>query len=91
MHSWNTFGARMNCKQTWIHKTHHSPNLGEATTFPLIVFFMHGHGAYIQMSVFPRTPKLGISQILEIKIFATLETHNFLWRPSIKVRFKEKL
>jgi hypothetical protein len=34
------------------------PGLGEATTFPLIVFFVHGHEASIQMSFCPRTPKL---------------------------------
>jgi len=41
--------------QTRTHKTHHGPNLGEATTF-LIIFFMFGHGAYIQMSFCPRIP-----------------------------------
>jgi hypothetical protein len=25
-------------------------NLGETTTFPLIVYFVHGHGTIIQMS-----------------------------------------
>jgi hypothetical protein len=34
MHSWNTFGARTSHGQPWIHKTHHGPDLGEATTFP---------------------------------------------------------
>ncbi len=36
--SWNIFGARTSHGQTRIHKTHHNSNLGEATTFPLIVF-----------------------------------------------------
>ncbi len=56
MHSCNTFGAQTNQEQTWTHKTHHNPNLGEATTFPLIVFFMLGH-ACTQMSFCPGTPK----------------------------------
>jgi len=42
--SWSTFGAWMNHEQTWIHKTHHDPDLEEATTFPFIVFFVLGHG-----------------------------------------------
>jgi len=32
------FGARTNHGQTRTHKTHHGPDLGEATTFPLIVY-----------------------------------------------------
>jgi hypothetical protein len=40
VHSWNTFGAWTNHEQTRIHKNHHGPNLGEATTFPFIIFFV---------------------------------------------------
>jgi hypothetical protein len=54
----NTFGAHMNHEQTRTHKTHHGLNLGEATTFPLIIFFVHGHEASTQMSFCPKTPKL---------------------------------
>jgi hypothetical protein len=50
MHSWNTFGARTKHRQTRIHKTHHSPNLREATTFPLIIYFVPNHGISIQMA-----------------------------------------
>ncbi len=45
MRSWSTFGAQTSHEQTWTHKTHHSLDLGEVTTFPLIVFFLLGHGA----------------------------------------------
>jgi len=31
--------------------------LGEATTFPLIVYFATLHGGYIQMVIFPETPE----------------------------------
>ncbi len=55
MHSWSTFGAKTNHRQTRTHKTHHDPNLGEATTFPLIIYFVHLHEAHIQMTF----PKLG--------------------------------
>jgi hypothetical protein len=60
MHSWSTFDAPINHGQTQIHKTHHGPDLGEATTFPFIIFFVHSHGACTQMSFCPRTPKLGL-------------------------------
>jgi len=57
MRSWSTFGAWTNHEQIWIHKIHHGPDLGEAITFPLIVYFVSGHGASIQMAFSPRTPK----------------------------------
>ncbi len=44
----NTFGAWTTHRQTQIHKTHHDPDLGEATTFPLIVLFMLSHGTNTQ-------------------------------------------
>jgi hypothetical protein len=43
---------------TLTHKTHHGPDSGEATTFPHIVFSMLLRGDYIQMALFPGTPKL---------------------------------
>jgi hypothetical protein len=58
VHSYNTSNAHMNHKQTQTHKTHHNLDLGEVTTFPLIVFFVHGHGGNIQMSFCPWTPKI---------------------------------
>jgi hypothetical protein len=56
MHNLNTFGARTNHMQTWTHKTHHGPDLGEATTFPFIVYFVPLHEAHIQMAFCPGTP-----------------------------------
>ncbi len=58
MHSCNTFGAWTSHAQTQTHKTHHGPNLGEATTFPLILFSLPSHGGCTQMSFCPATPKL---------------------------------
>ncbi len=43
---------------TRIHLTHHGPDSGEATTFPLIVFSAAPRGGYIQMALFPGTPKV---------------------------------
>jgi len=40
----------MNHGQIQTHKTHHDPDLGEATTFPLIVYFVLLHKAQIQMA-----------------------------------------
>jgi hypothetical protein len=56
MHSGNIFGARTNHKQTHIHKAHHGPDLGEATTFPLIVVFVLGHEANTQIHFVPGLP-----------------------------------
>jgi hypothetical protein len=47
----------MNHEQTPTHKTHHGLDLGEATTFPLIVLFVLGHGVNTQMAFCPETPK----------------------------------
>jgi hypothetical protein len=42
----------------WTHLTHHRPDSGEATTFPLIVFSAALRQDYIQMTLFLGTPKL---------------------------------
>ncbi len=76
VHNYNTFGAHTNHKQTWTHKTHHSLDFGEATTFPLIVFFVVGHGANTRMSFCPGTLKLRVSK------FPKLGFPRF-WRPII--------
>jgi hypothetical protein len=60
MHSWSIFGAWTSHGQTQIHKTHHGSNFEEATTFPLIIFSVPGHGAYTQMSFRLETPRLGV-------------------------------
>jgi len=43
---------------TLTHKTHHGPDSGEATTFLHIVFSATLRRGFIQMALFPRTPKL---------------------------------
>jgi hypothetical protein len=57
MHSWNTFDARTNHERTQTHKTHHGSDLGENTTFPLIIYFAPLHETHIQMAFCPETPK----------------------------------
>ncbi len=49
----------------WTHLTHHGPDSREATTFPLIVFSAALHRGYIQMALFPGTPKLESRNCLE--------------------------
>jgi hypothetical protein len=43
---------------TLTHKIHHGSDLREATTFPHILFSVMLHEGYIQMALFPGTPKL---------------------------------
>jgi hypothetical protein len=47
------FGAQTSHGQTQIHKTHCGLDLGEATTFPYIVYSVPGHGTNTQMSFCP--------------------------------------
>jgi hypothetical protein len=51
------FGVGTSHGQPWTHLTHHSPDSGEATTFPHIVYSAPLHGGYIQMALFPGTLK----------------------------------
>jgi len=57
MHSWSTFGVRTNRRQIRTHKTHHGPDLGEATTFPFIVYSFPFHEAHMQTIFCLETPK----------------------------------
>jgi hypothetical protein len=73
MHNWSTFGAWTNQGHTRTHKIHHIPNLGEATTLPLIVLFFISHRGYIQMSFCPMTPKLGVTKFPKLGL-------SWLWK-----------
>ncbi len=75
---------------TQTHKTHHGSDLGEATTFPLIVYSATLHEGHIQMAFCPKTPKWS-PKIPTTQIPATLEVHNFACRPSIVMRFKAQV
>jgi len=57
------FGARTNHGQTQTHKTHHGPNFGEATTFPLIIYSVSGHGTSTQMSFCPKSSQFELLQL----------------------------
>jgi hypothetical protein len=43
---------------TWTDLIHHGPDLGEATTFPHIVYSALLRGGYIRMAFCPGTPKV---------------------------------
>ncbi len=78
-------------RATRTHNTHHGPDLGEATTFPLIVYSMTLHGAHIQMAFLSRDSRdsrAGLSGLprgsLEIPPY-------FASKPQIEVRSQAKL
>jgi hypothetical protein len=71
VHSWSTFGAKMSHGQTRTHKIQHGPDLGEATTFSLILYFMPLHKGHIQMAFCPGTPKW------ESQNSQSWDSHNF--------------
>jgi hypothetical protein len=75
--------------QTRSHKTHHSLDLGEATTFPLIVFPTSLHGGHIEMAFCLRLPS-GSLKIPTTGTPTPLGTHNFTCRLLIVMRSKAK-
>ncbi len=84
------FGARTNHGQTRIHKTHHDPNLGEATTFPL------QYTLYLTMGPAPKCHfvegfQSGSLKIPKVGTLATLGAHNFAFRPLIEMKSRAKL
>jgi hypothetical protein len=80
----------MNHGQTQIHKIHHGLNLGETTTFPLVIYFVPLHEAHIQMAFCSGIPKWESwnSYNWDSRNFAG---HNFLCRPPIEMTSKAKL
>jgi hypothetical protein len=83
-------GVRTSHGRLWIHKTHHGPNLGEATTFPHIVFFASLRGTYIRMAFCLGTPKEESRNCpgLDSRHFTA---YNFLLRLPVGVRSKANL
>ncbi len=59
---------------TRTHKTQHDPDLGEATTFPLIVYYVTLHGAHIQMAFLPRDSRVGVPKSRQLRLLG-------LWSP----------
>ncbi len=89
----NTFGARTNHEQTWIHKihrTHHGPYLGKPPPSPLQYSLCLATGSTPKCHFLLGLPN-GNPKILKIRTPTTFEAHNFVCKPSIKVRSKAKL
>ncbi len=62
----HTFSVGTSHGQPWTHLTHHGPDSKEATTFPHIIFSAALHRTYIQMVIFPRTPKVESRKCLDL-------------------------
>jgi hypothetical protein len=74
----------MSHEQTRIQKIHHGPDLGEATTFPLIIYYVPLHEAHIQMAFCPGIPKWEWNpEIAKVGTPAILGSHNFVCKPPI--------
>jgi len=71
---------------TFTHKTHHGPDWGEATTFPDIVYSVALCQGYIQVALFPGTPKLESRNCP-----GTLDVRSSSPRTRIGMRFEPKL
>jgi len=82
----NIFGVRMNHGQSRIHKIHHGLDLGEATTFPIMVYFVPGPKCHFV----PKLPSESL-EIPTIGTLATLGVHNFACRLLIEIRSEAKL
>jgi hypothetical protein len=65
MHNWSTFGARMNHGQFGHTRFTTSPNLGEATTFPLIISSAPLHRGHIQIAFCPGT-QMGVPKLQQL-------------------------
>jgi hypothetical protein len=74
--------------QTWTHKTHHGPNLGEAITFSFIVYFVLFHKAHIQMAFCLGDSQMGVSKFSQLgfpRLWGPITLHADLgWRLSLK-------
>ncbi len=84
------FGVGTSHRQPWTHLTHHGPDSGEATTFPQIVFSAALCVGYIQMALFPGTPKLesrNCPEIVPVRVSGLWE----LITPDYRVRSQQGL
>ncbi len=64
-------------RATRTHKTHHGPDLGEATTFPLIIYYVTLHGTHIQMAFLSRDSRDSRAEVPKSRLTGLLG----LWSP----------
>jgi hypothetical protein len=82
MHGWSIFDTWTNHSHTWTHTIHHSPNLEETTTLPLIVFSVMSHRGYIKFSFCLGTPNLGVAKFSKLEFptfWKTISSCANLW------------
>jgi hypothetical protein len=72
------------------HKTHHGPDSGEATTFPHIIYSAALREGYIQMALFPGTPKLESRNCPETVLVGVLGLWDLI-TPDCRVRSRRGL
>jgi hypothetical protein len=68
LHNWSTFGAWMNHKQTWIHKTHHGPKSHHLPPYNTICAWPRNQHPNVNLSRdsqagVPKFPKLGLPRL----------------------------
>ncbi len=80
----------MNHRQIRTHKTHHGPNLGEATTFPLWYTLCLAMGLAPKWH-FVSGLQSGNPEIPKIVTLVILGAHNFVCKPSTNMNFEAKL
>ncbi len=85
MHSCNTSSARTRHEQTWIHKTHHDPDLGKPP--PSLLQYT----LWLPTRHFVSELPSGSLKIAKVETSTTLGPHNFVCKPPIQMRFNAKL
>jgi hypothetical protein len=91
MHSWSTFGARMNHEQKTDTQDSSRPELGGSQNLPpYSIFCVYPRGLHPNV-ILSQDSQVGSPKILEIGTLANLEGHNFFCTPLIEVRPKMKL
>ncbi len=85
---WSTFGAKTSHGQPRTHKTHHGPDLGEATTFPhTLHLFARATSKWLFVLRLPKgSPKTAM-----VGTPTTLRGYNFVFRPLIETKSEAKL
>ncbi len=74
MHSLSTFSVRTSHGQAWTHKTHHGPDLGQATTFlPYNILCASPRGPHPN-DIFSRDSQMGVSKFPKLGL-------PWLWGP----------
>jgi hypothetical protein len=91
MHNWNTFDAWTNHGHTRTHKTHHDLGLGGSHDHPTYSVLCNEPQELHSNVILSWGSQVESHEIPKIESSRTLEGHNFLCKPLIKVRSEAKL